>query len=218
VVAFSGAAGLEIARKLRPAAITLDVMMPGMDGWSVLTTLKSDPATAQIPVIMVTMLQDRQLGFTLGASEFLTKPIDQEKLRRIVSSYCGRPAAYALVVEDDANSRQLVCRMLEKEKIRFVEAENGSVALEQLHSEIPGLILLDLMMPVMDGFEFLSLLRQNPRFAGIPVVVVTAKDLTAEDRQRLTGSVNQIILKGAMDQKKLLAEINAILARTAPRD
>ncbi|MGA7214129.1 MAG: response regulator [Terrimicrobiaceae bacterium] len=218
VVAYSGAAGLEIARKLRPAAITLDVMMPGMDGWSVLTTLKSDPATASIPVIMVTMLQDRQFGFTLGASEFLTKPIDQEKLRRIVSTYCGRPPAYALVVEDDASSRQLVCRMLEKESIRFVEAENGSVALEQLRVEIPGLILLDLMMPVMDGFEFLSLVRQNPRFAGIPVVVVTAKDLTAEDRQRLTGSVNQIILKGAMDQRKLLAEINTILARAAPRD
>jgi signal transduction histidine kinase/DNA-binding response OmpR family regulator len=218
VVAYTGAAGLEIARKLRPAAITLDVMMPGMDGWSVLTTLKSDPATAAIPVIMVTMLQDRQLGFTLGASEFLTKPIDHEKLRRIVSTYCGHPPAYALVVEDDASSRQLICRMLEKENIRFVEAENGSIALEQLRSEIPGVVLLDLMMPVMDGFEFLSLLRQNPRFASIPVVVITAKDLTAEDRERLTGSVNQIILKGAMDQTKLLAEINAILARAAPRD
>jgi signal transduction histidine kinase/CheY-like chemotaxis protein len=216
VVAYSGGTGIEIAHKLHPAAITLDVMMPGMDGWSVLTELKSDPDTSAIPVIIVTMLQDRQLGFTLGASEFLTKPVDQEKLRSVVSNHCIRPPAYALVVEDDSNSRQLVCRMLEKENIRFQEAENGRIALDKIAIETPAVILLDLMMPVMDGFEFLSILRENSQLASIPVVVVTAKDLTAEDRERLTGRVNQIILKGATDRKKLLAEINAILAKKAP--
>ncbi|HVQ19971.1 MAG TPA: response regulator, partial [Terrimicrobiaceae bacterium] len=148
--------------------------------------------------------------------EFLTKPVDQEKLRSVVSNYCIRPPAYALVVEDDSNSRQLVCRMLEKENIRFQEAENGRIALDKIAIETPAVILLDLMMPVMDGFEFLSILRENSQLASIPVVVVTAKDLTAEDRERLTGRVNQIILKGATDRKKLLAEINAILAKKAP--
>jgi signal transduction histidine kinase/DNA-binding response OmpR family regulator len=216
-VAHSGAAGIEIAHQLHPAAITLDIMMPGMDGWSVLTQLKSDPDTAGIPVIIVTMLQDRQLGFTLGASEFLTKPVDQEKLRSVVSNYCAGRPAYALVVEDDSNSRQLICRILEKENIRFEEAENGRVALDKIAMEQPALILLDLMMPVMDGFEFLSILHDDSRLAAIPVVVITAKDLTAEDRERLTGGVNQIILKGAMDRKKLLAEIHALLAKKAPR-
>ncbi len=212
IVAHSGATGLELARKMKPAAITLDVMMPGMDGWSVLTALKADPATAAIPVIMVTMLQDRQLGFTLGAAEFLTKPVDQDKLRGVLAKYCGKPAAYALVVEDDPGNRQLICRMLDKENIRHAEAENGSVALEKVATEMPGLILLDLMMPVMDGFEFLSLLRRKPGCETIPVVVITAKDLTAEDRERLTGSVNQIIQKGDVDREKLLQNITSMLA------
>lgn len=210
VVANSGPAGLEIARKMQPAAITLDVMMPGMDGWSVLTTLKSDPLTAQIPVIMVTMLQDRQLGFTLGASEFLTKPVNQDKLRTILAKYCGGTTAI-LVVEDDPGNRQLLCRQLEKEGLAYEEAENGSIALEKIAASKPGLILLDLMMPVMDGFEFLAILRHNPAYRDIPVVVITAKDLTQQDRERLTGSVNQIIQKGAVDREKLLRDIHAML-------
>jgi len=214
VVAHSGKAGIEIARKMKPAAITLDVMMPGMDGWSVLTTLKADPATAHIPVIMVTMLQDRQLGFTLGASEFLTKPVQPEKLRNLLTKYCGKPASLALVVEDDPGNRQLLTRLLEKENIRIMEAENGSVAMERLAMEKPSLILLDLMMPVMDGFEFLALLRQNPNYADIPVIVVTAKDLTQEDRQILTGSVTQIIEKGAVDRDKLLQDITQMLVKS----
>ncbi len=214
VVAHSGAAGLEVARKMKPAAITLDVMMPGMDGWSVLTTLKSDPETSSIPVIMVTMLQDRQLGFTLGASEFLTKPVNPDRLRDVLAKYCGQRSAYALVVDDDPNNREIICRMLEKEGVRFQEAENGSIAMERIVGEAPGLILLDLMMPVMDGFEFLAILRQHPDYAHIPVAVITAKDLTSQDRERLTGSVNQIIQKGNMDRDKLLRDITSMLAQS----
>ena len=213
VVALNGTDGIAMARKLKPSAITLDVMMPGLDGWSVLTTLKSEPETSHIPVIMVTMLQDRQLGFTLGASEFLTKPVDHNKLRGILAKYCGHRAAYTLVVEDDPSNRELICRMLEKENVRFQEAANGRIALELVAVEAPGLILLDLMMPVMDGFEFLTLLRQNPSLAKIPVVVITAKDLSPEDRERLNGSVNQIIQKGALDREKLLHQITSLLAR-----
>ena len=213
LVAHSGAEGLRLAKERKPAAITLDVMMPGMDGWSVLTALKSDPEVSSIPVIMVTMLQDRQFGFSLGAAEFLTKPVHQEKLREVLGKYCGPPSAYALVVEDDPGNRQLICRMLEKERVRYVEAANGSEALERVAEETPGIILLDLMMPVMDGFEFLSVLRHNPKLAHVPVVVITAKDLTTEERERLNGRVSQVIQKGAVDRDRLLHDIHAMLEK-----
>lgn len=213
-VARTGQEGLALARTRRPAAITLDVMMPGMDGWSVLTELKSDPATSGIPVIMVTMLQDRNFGFALGASEFLTKPINQERLREALAKHCGKPAACALVVEDDPHNRELVCRILEKENIRSLEAANGAEALERIAEETPAVILLDLMMPVMDGFEFLSILRSQPGGDKIPVIVITAKDLTEADRQRLNGTVTQVIQKGSVDRDTLLRDMNALLAKT----
>jgi signal transduction histidine kinase/CheY-like chemotaxis protein len=208
-----GRTGLRIAREQRPIAITLDVTMPGMDGWSILTTLKSDPKTADIPVIMVTMLQDRRLGFALGAAEFLTKPVDQERLRQAISACCGLPAARALVVDDDAASRELLAHMLEEEGLRVDQAKNGQVALDRLAAELPDLILLDLMMPTMDGFEFIRIARQDTRFAGVPIVVVTAKDLTSDDRHRLADSVEQVFAKSALDHDKLLAEIAAVLAK-----
>ncbi len=212
LTAFTGRDGIELARKMQPAAITLDVMMPGMDGWSVLGELKADPALAHIPVILVTMLQDRQLGFSLGASEFLTKPVDQGQLAAVLTRYCGSQKPRVLVVEDDPGNRDLLVRMLEKDGYLVSGAENGSVALECVARELPALILLDLMMPVMDGFAFLEALRQRPEFSKIPVVVVTAKDLTPAERDLLHGSVQQVIQKGAVDREKLLAEITAMIA------
>ncbi len=211
VVAHSGAEALELVRKQPPIAITLDVMMPGMDGWSVLSKLKSDPATSSIPVIMVTMLQDRNLGFSLGASEFLTKPVNQEQLRQIILKLGGHPQDYTLVVEDEESNRSLIGRILEKEKIRYQEATNGREALDLIAHEKPALILLDLMMPVMDGFEFIEILRRNPAYAGIPVVVITAKDLSPEERAQLAGRVNAILQKGAVDREKLLRDITTML-------
>ncbi len=214
IQAFSGKEGIDLARKMQPAAITLDVMMPGMDGWSVLAGLKADPALSHIPVIMVTMLQDRQLGFSLGASGFLTKPVDQAQLAAILSRYCGPQKSRVLVVEDDPGNRELLIRMLEKDGYQVTGAENGSVALENIAANPPALILLDLMMPVMDGFAFLEALRQRPDFAEIPVVVVTAKDLSPADRDLLHGSVQQVIQKGAVDREKLLSEISEMIERS----
>jgi signal transduction histidine kinase/CheY-like chemotaxis protein len=210
-VAHSGPAGLELARKIKPAAITLDVMMPGMDGWSVLTALKSDPTTAAIPVIMVTMLRDRQLGFTLGAAGFLTKPVDPDRLREILSTQCAPTNSEILVVEDDPVARELICRLLEKEGFISREAENGRAALDSVTASRPSLILLDLMMPVMDGFEFLETLRQDPACVDLPVVIITAKDLTSEDRKRLDGCVQQIVQKGAVNQDKFIRDLTALL-------
>lgn len=210
-VASSGAAGLEMARSLKPVAITLDVMMPGMDGWSVLGTLKADPETSSIPVIMVTMLSDRQLGYTLGAAEFLTKPVDQEKLRSVLSGLVGTGGVPVLVVDDDPGNRQLLSRLLNRDGYEVLEVEDGLAALDVLKSHVPAVILLDLMMPRMDGFEFLSRLRSTPSTSSIPVVVVTAKDLTAEDRQVLEGSVNEVVQKGAISQEALLASVAGLI-------
>ncbi len=211
LIAQSGAEALELVRKQAPIAITLDVMMPGMDGWSVLSQLKSDPATSSIPVIMVTMLQDRNLGFSLGASEFLTKPVNPEQLRQVLLKLGGHPQDYTLVVEDEESNRSLIGRILEKEKIRYQEATNGREALDLIANEKPALILLDLMMPVMDGFEFLDVLRKDPAYASIPVVVITAKDLSPEERAQLSGRVNSILQKGAVDREKLLRDITTML-------
>ncbi len=217
VVAHSGVTGLKLARSEQPDAITLDVMMPGMDGWSVLTALKADPKTASIPVIMVTMLQDRQMGFALGADDYLTKPVETAKLRQILARHIQVAGAQVLVVEDDAANRQMLVRMLTREGITVTEAENGSQALEQLALIRPALILLDLMMPVMDGFEFLKILRETPEISKTPVIVVTARDLSEADRARLNGSVHEVIQKGAMDREKLLSEVAAMLSSTPPR-
>jgi CheY-like chemotaxis protein len=163
---------------------------------------------------MVTMLQDRQFGFSLGASEFLTKPVDPAQLAAILARFCGSKKSRVLVVEDDPGNRELLIRMLEKDGYQVAGAENGSAAMESVAEDPPALILLDLMMPVMDGFAFLEALRQRPDFSEIPVVVVTAKDLGPADRELLHGSVRQVIQKGAVDREKLLSEISAMIARS----
>ncbi|MBI4494088.1 MAG: response regulator, partial [Chloroflexi bacterium] len=197
VCAESGEAGLRLARETHPAAITLDVMMPGMDGWSVLSALKADPDLADIPVVMLTMVDEKNLGYTLGASDYLVKPIDRERVAAALRKQWPEAGSRrALVVEDDGSAREMLRRLLEREGWAVVEAENGRVALERVAAQQPDLILLDLMMPEMDGFEFVVELRKRSEWRTIPVVVVTAKDLTVEDRLRLNGYVEKILQKG----------------------
>jgi len=203
-----GEEGLRLARLFRPAAITLDVMMPGMDGWAVLSALKSDPALADVPVIMVTIVDDKNLGYSLGASEYLTKPVDRKRLAAVLAKFRrGLPGGVALVVDDDEVGRQMVRQMLEREGWSVVEAENGRVALGRVAESPPDLILLDLMMPEMDGFEFARDLRLNPLWREIPVLVLTAKDLTEEDCLRLNGHILGVLKKGAYSREDLLSEI-----------
>ena len=211
--ATSGEEGLGLARALRPAAITLDVMMPGMDGWAILTALKADPLLADIPVIMLTIVDDKNLGYALGAADYLTKPVDWDRLAAILQKYrCAHPPCTVLVVEDDADTRDMLQRLLTRENWAVTEATNGRVALERMAESQPELILLDLMMPEMDGFAFLEALRQQDAWRSIPVVVVTAIDLTPEDRQRLNGYVEQILQKGAYSREELLHEIYHLVA------
>ncbi|MHC1765796.1 MAG: response regulator [Verrucomicrobiia bacterium] len=212
VLASDGASGLALARELKPAAITLDVMMPGMDGWAVLSALKANAATADIPVIMATIVDEKGIGFSLGATDYLTKPIDWARLLSLLGKYRQATAGQTvLVVEDEGSARELLRRTLEKEGWRIVEAENGKRALERLAEGVPAVILLDLMMPEMDGFVFMQALRQRPDCRQVPVIVITAKDLTPEDRRRLDGQVTRILQKASMRIADLVAEIRATL-------
>jgi signal transduction histidine kinase/DNA-binding response OmpR family regulator/HAMP domain-containing protein len=213
VAATSGAEGLRLAKALHPAVITLDVLMPGMDGWTVLTRLKGEPDLADIPVIMLTIVDDKRMGYTLGAADYLTKPINWERLTAILRQYpCTHPPCPVLVVEDDAAMRDILRRVLEKAGWAVTEAANGREALECVAAHRPELILLDLMMPEIDGFTFVEELRQQEAWRSIPVVVVTAKDLTPDDCQRLTGSVEQILQKGAYSREELLREVRDLVA------
>jgi len=212
---------VRVAREEKPRAITLDVMMPGLDGWAVLTALKNDSSLADIPVVMLSIVDDRNLGYALGASEYLTKPIDRERLLSVLKKFCAGPKpGLALVVEDDVPTRELLRRMLERDGWEVQEAENGRVALECVEKQKPALILLDLMMPEMDGFEFVAEMRQHPDWKSIPVVVITAKDLTPEDRMFLNGSlllsghVKRVLQKGKFNRDELLSEIRSLVGVT----
>ena len=226
--AAGGEEGLRLARAARPDAITLDVLMPGMDGWAVLAALKADPALADVPVVMLTIADDKALGFSLGAVEYLTKPVDRARLLRVLRRYGpGGPARRGrwgrggprpgpvLVVEDDEATRRTLRRLLEGEGFAVVEAEHGRAALDLLAggaSAAPGLIVLDLLMPEMDGFAFAAALRRDDRWRDVPIVVLTARDLTDDDRRRLHGDVQRVLQKGADDAERLLGEVRRLVA------
>jgi CheY-like chemotaxis protein len=204
--------GIRLARELHPAVITLDVLMPGMDGWAVLKELKDHPALCEIPVIMLTITDEKHMGYALGAADYLTKPIDWDRLGAVLQRFeCARPPCPLLVFEDDPVMREMLQRRLEKEGWKVIEAENGRVALERMTERQPDLILLDLMMPEMDGFQFLDEIRKREDWHSIPIIVITAKELTAEDRQRLNGSVEKILQKGAYSRDELIREVRDLV-------
>ena len=211
VSADTGEEGLRLAHALEPAVITLDVMMPGMDGWAVLRALKADPTLRDVPVVMLTMLDDRSKGYSLGATDYLVKPVDREALRGIVSSYyAAEEHCSVLLVDDDLAVRETVSSALCATGWEVTEAENGRVALDRMATFQPTLILLDLMMPVMDGFDFLIELHANPDWREIPVIVLTAKDLTSEDKRILSGRVEQILEKDAWSHEQLVGLVHKL--------
>jgi adenylate cyclase len=219
VTARDGREGLELARQLRPALITLDVLMPGLDGWSVLQALKADPVLAPIPVVMLTILDEKNRGYALGAADYLTKPIDRERLRALLARHCGSTSRrHVLVVDDDGEARRWLARALVAEGWQAREAADGRAALASLRERRPDLILLDLLMPEMDGFEFLARLQAEPGGPRIPVVVVTAADLSEDDHRRLNGAVEKVLLKQAHDRDRLLATVRELVARVVPAE
>jgi CheY-like chemotaxis protein/anti-sigma regulatory factor (Ser/Thr protein kinase) len=217
VAAASGPQGIQLAKQLRPHAITLDVMMPGMDGWMVLSALKNDPELATIPVIMLSIIEEKHIGYSLGAAEYLTKPIHRDQLRAVLDKYITTDQVSSkrvMIVEDDFITRDMMETILKKSGLKVQQAANGRIALEQLHqNQIPDLILLDLIMPEMDGFEFVRRLRDNPPWQKIPVVVLTAKDISQKERDLLTHRVQNIFEKGAYQNNDLLEDIKERLSQ-----
>jgi signal transduction histidine kinase/DNA-binding response OmpR family regulator len=212
--AATGQEGLDAARKLRPAAITLDLLMPGVDGWSVLTQLKADGELAAIPVIIVTILDNKDMGFTLGAADYLTKPVDQQRLVSIIRRHCNRQSrSPVLIIEDDDSSRQLMAGMLEKEGVNVVAVEDAESGLALLAEQEPALILLDLILPGLDGFQFIEAVHENERWRNIPIVVVTAKDLSPQEHEFLNQSAQKIMKKGVYNRDDLLDIVRATMRR-----
>lgn len=211
-----GMAGLEMIRRLRPSAVVLDILMPGMNGWEVLAAIKSDPAIADIPVLICSIIEERDRAFMLGAKEFLSKPVDRKQLARILDKF--RPErGTALIVDDNENDCEMMARIVRKEGWLATTARDGRQGLESLAQEVPDLILLDLMMPEINGFEFVEELNQSPTWRNIPVVVVTSKDLGPEDYARLDGKIRAVIAKHGVDQKDMLSGLASMLVDVVPR-
>ncbi len=213
VTAASGEEALSLVHKLRPDAITLDVMMPDMDGWAVLTQLKSDAELMRIPVIMLSIIEDKAKGYALGATEYLVKPAEREELSRVLRKYREDAPALVMLVEDDETTRSMMCTMLERIECNVITAENGKIALQRLQQHRPDVILLDLMMPEMSGLELAQILHQHPLWHNIPIIVLTEKDLTPEERRDLAGCVEIIYQKGNYQRVDLLQQIQSCLTQ-----
>lgn len=217
VTASDGREGLEMAHSHQPSLITLDVMMPELDGWAVLQALKSDPDLAAIPVVMVTILDEQNRAFALGASDYVTKPVDAERLRQSLEKLGFEGRQTALVVDDDPVAREMMRRVLEGLGWRVTEAADGLAGLAALDQHRPRIVLLDLMMPELDGFGFMAALRERPVEERPRVFVVTAAELSNEDRARLSGGVLSIMTKNTTIREDLIEAIGAALNAQAPR-
>jgi signal transduction histidine kinase/CheY-like chemotaxis protein len=219
VTAAGGLEGLKRAKELRPTAITLDVMMPDLDGWSVLAALRQDADLAEIPVIMVTIVDEHRRGVALGAAGYLTKPIDRERLHRLVARFrAPSPPTRILLVEDDPDQRARARGWLDGQQWVVQEAANGREALARLREAKPDLILLDLMMPEMDGFQVVAALQKEAGWRDIPVIVITSLDLDAEARERLNSGVQSVLVKETFRPADLVERIRALVRRKPPVD
>jgi CheY-like chemotaxis protein len=236
-LAENGEEALRMAHQFYPHVILLDVIMPGLDGWMVLSCLKNDPELAQIPVVLHSQLDERKLAYTRGSADYLLKPASRQQLAQIVSKYASaqKPAqdvaeyllkpqavrrasaagndsaATVMVVEDDRLTREMVSYIMERAGWRVSKAINGKDALEKIRLNPPDLILLDLMMPEMDGFEFVTRLREDSACHDVPVVVLSAKDLTADERELLNHTVQAVFQKGSYNREALLTEVRELL-------
>ncbi|WP_207460569.1 response regulator [Azospirillum sp. SYSU D00513] len=216
-VASDGPSGLTLARQVKPRAILLDVMMPHTDGWSVLSALKADPELSDTPVIMISSSREKGLAMALGAADYLTKPVDWQKLKTVLFDCCGSATNTALVVDDDDTTRAIVRMTLEEDGWSVVEAPDGRAALERIAEAPPAVILLDLNMPRMNGYAFLRELRANPDWRAIPVIIVSGGELDPAEREKLSGRVQQIVERDGMEPEALVSELREVIGTVRPR-
>ncbi|HMF66458.1 MAG TPA: response regulator [Phyllobacterium sp.] len=207
VEAASGEEGMAKMRKSRPDAIILDVIMPGQDGWSVLREIKSDKALRDIPVILATVVADREMGLAFGAADHLIKPIDPQQLIATLNAVAGAGRHDVLIVDDDPATRELFRRVLVREGWRVREATDGQRGLVELEAGRPTVMVLDLMMPNMDGFALLRAIQDRPDLVDIPVVVVTSKDLTRDELNWLNMRASEVVRKGTKGRADLIAAL-----------
>ena len=198
--------GVELAREHQPDVITLDVMMPGIDGWATLSALKADPHVRDIPVVMLTMADDRSRGLSMGADDYLVKPLDKARLLTVVKRLAVRTGSI-LVVEDDPVLRQLAMTDLQRQGFNVRGAADGEEALVMIEQERPSIVLLDLMMPKLDGFGVIERVRANPAHYDLPIVVLTAMDLDAAQREQLGRTVDRVLAKGSVNRELLVSTV-----------
>jgi len=219
ISAGDGDQGVALARERQPAVITLDVILPGgKTGWDVLGQLKADARTAEIPVVIITFLEDSRHGYALGAADYIVKPIEWENLLRSIKRIAGisPSGSPVLVVEDDPDMREIFHRQLVERGFDVVEAADGVEALNRLQEITPSVIILDLMMPNMDGFGFVAEFNRHPEWRAVPILIVTAKNPTVEDRERLTGTVRAVLAKDGTTLEELLATIASLIDQRTP--
>ncbi|WP_416356920.1 response regulator [Aureimonas phyllosphaerae] len=213
--AADGLSGLEMARLLKPDVILLDVTMPKMDGWAVLTELKGDPEVSAIPVVMITIIDEHSLGYALGAADYLLKPVEWNRLKAVLDRFRTSDNGLILAVDDDEDGLHRTATMLEREGLKVITALNGREALARMETERPSLILLDLVMPEMDGFAFIKAMRERADWREIPVVVLTSKDLNADEKRFLQGQAEDVFSKGDVDLRDLAAQIRVMVGQGA---
>lgn len=209
---------IQLARSLRPAAITLDLVLPGADGWEVLRCLKSDEATRSIPVVIVSVLDNRELGLDLGADDFLVKPVDGERLIQRLAELVPQAAGKrrrVLVIDDDPRLHELLEAKLAPHGFEVDHALTGQTGIAQARVRAPHVVILDLLMEGLDGFEVATLLRDDPRTAEVPIVVFTAKDIGPADRARLRGKIEACVEKGRTTGSGIVPVIEDVLRRRA---
>ena len=208
----SGEKGLHKAKKLLPDIIILDIVMPDIDGWTVYKKIKSTKLLSEIPIIVTTIGDYEHMAKDFGVVDFLSKPIEWNALSEMLLKHKNlNQSRYILVVDDDSTTREILRKMLVKDGWRINEAEHGKNAIKYIENEVPELILLDLLMPVMDGFKFLKELKKKPEWAKIPVIVITSKDLTEDDISFLSDSTDEVLQKGRYTRDGLIKQIDSII-------
>jgi GAF domain-containing protein/DNA-binding response OmpR family regulator/HAMP domain-containing protein/anti-sigma regulatory factor (Ser/Thr protein kinase) len=208
---------LEMAQALQPYAILLDILMPEKDGWAVIQELKENSYTTHIPVIICSIVSDEYRAQSLGIVHYLTKPVSGSELLNALEKIDKRNKQLkrVLIIDDHADDILLSRRILEARNCQIIEASNGLEGLEVINKTLPNLIILDLTMPELDGFGVIDALKQTPKTASLPIIVITAKDLTPQEAQRIDGQVNALLTKGKFSDTELLAHIDTILDAAA---